>query len=111
MSVLRITCYEKRKIISAKSLTKNRFKHYYLMRHEMSTIAEVTIRVLSLPSKSRAILADVLLDSLNDVEIINYDKLWIDEARRRDQEITAEKISCKTHSEVIKRARKVLMCK
>ncbi|MBU8901226.1 MAG: addiction module protein [Victivallales bacterium] len=77
----------------------------------MSTIAEFTTRVLSLPSKSRAILADVLLDSLNDVEIINYDKLWIDEAQRRDKEITAGKVSCKPHSEVIKRARKELMCK
>ena len=72
----------------------------------MSTIAEITVEALSFPSKSRAILADVLLDSLNEVEVKNYDEVWLAEAKRRDREITEKKVSCKTHSEVLKRARK-----
>lgn len=74
----------------------------------MSTIAEVTAEVLSFPSKSRAILADVLLDSLNDVEVKNYDKIWLAEAKRRDKEITEKKLICKTHTEVLQRAREVI---
>ena len=74
----------------------------------MSTIAEVTAEVLSLPSKSRAILADVLLDSLNDVEVKNYDKIWLAEAKRRDEEITTKKLICKTHTEVLLRAREAI---
>ncbi len=42
----------------------------------MQTIAEVTAEVLSFPSKSRALLADILLDSLNDAELKNYDEIW-----------------------------------
>ena len=75
---------------------------------EMSTIAEVTAEVLSFPSKSRAILADVLLDSLNDVEVKNYDEVWLAAAKRRDREITEDKVSCKTHSEVLERAREII---
>ena len=74
----------------------------------MSTIAEITAEVLSFPSKSRAILADVLLDSLNDVEVKNYDKVWLAEAKRRDNEITENKVICKTHSEVLQRAREAI---
>jgi Putative addiction module component len=74
----------------------------------MSTIAEVTAEVLSFPSKSRAILADVLLNSLNDAEIKNHDKIWLAEAKRRDKEITEKKVVCKTHSEVLQRAREAI---
>lgn len=74
----------------------------------MSTIAEITAEVLSFPSKSRAILADVLLDSLNDAEIKNYDKVWLAEAKRRDKEITDNKVICKTHTEVLQRAREAI---
>jgi hypothetical protein len=84
---------------------------YQLIRKEevkMSTIAELTAEALSFPSKSRAILADVLLDSLNDTEVKNYDEVWLAEAKRRDREITENKVSCKTHSEVLERARKII---
>lgn len=67
----------------------------------MPTIAEISSEILSLPAKSRAILADMLLDSLNDIEIRNYDKIWLDEAKRRNKEIVDGKVSCKTHSEVL----------
>jgi len=77
----------------------------------MSTIARVTAEVLSFPARSRAILADVLLDSLNDVEVNNYDNIWLAEAKRRDKEITANKVICKTHSAVLQRAREAIRCK
>ena len=48
----------------------------------MPTIAEITTHALSLPVKSRALLADVLLDSLAEVEIKNYDQIWLDEAKK-----------------------------
>ena len=74
----------------------------------MSTIAEITAEVLSFPPKSRAILADVLLDSLNDVEVENYDKIWLAEAKRRDKEITENKVICNTHAEVLQCAREAI---
>ena len=77
----------------------------------MPTIAEVTTYALSLPVKSRALLADVLLDSLAEVEIKNYDQIWLDEAKRRDKEISDNKVQCKSHSEVMKNAGEVLKCR
>ena len=59
----------------------------------MPTIADVTTQALSFPSKSRAILADLLLDSLNEVESTNYDKLWLIEAKRRDKEMLGQWIT------------------
>ena len=74
----------------------------------MQTIAEVTAEVLSFPSKSRALLADVLLDSLNDAELKNYDEIWLNEAKRRDNDISENKVACKTHTEVMKHARQII---
>ncbi len=77
----------------------------------MPTIEEVTAQALSLPPKSRAILADVLLDSLVDVDIVSHNRLWMDEAKRRDSEISAGRVTCKTHAEVMESATKALSCK
>ena len=74
----------------------------------MSTIAEITAEALSFPSKSRAILADLLLDSLNEVEVKNYDEVWLSEAKRRDRDITEGKVTCRTHSEVLEKAKDAL---
>ena len=74
----------------------------------MQTIAEVTAKVLSFPSKSRALLADILLDSLNDAELKNYDEIWLNEAKRRDNDISKNQVACKTHTEVMKHAREII---
>ncbi len=77
----------------------------------MLTISNATAEVLAMPTKSRAILADLLLDSLNDVDTQNYDKIWIDEAQRRDKEMSDNKPVCKSHEEVMQRAKEELMCR
>ncbi len=77
----------------------------------MLTISNATAEVLAMPTKSRAILADLLLDSLNDANTNNYDKLWIKEAKKRDKDFSNNEMTFKTHNEVMKRAKKELQCK
>ena len=77
----------------------------------MVTISSATSEILTMPTKSRAILADLLLDSLNDADTNNHDKAWINEAKRRDKEISENKVICRTHEEVMERAKEVLQCK
>ncbi len=77
----------------------------------MLTISDVTTEVLAMPTKSRAILADLLLDSLNDANTNNYDKLWIKEAKKRDKDFSNNEMTFRTHKEVMQRAKEEIMCK
>ncbi|MEA2012524.1 MAG: hypothetical protein U9O87_05485 [Verrucomicrobiota bacterium] len=51
------------------------------------------------------------MDSLSDADINNYDQLWIQEAKKRDKEISENKVISKSHNEVMQRAKKELICK
>ncbi len=73
----------------------------------MSTMAQITAEVLSFPIKSRALLADLLLDSLDDAEPHNYDEAWLAEAKRRSLEVCDES-TCSSHYDVMNNARSAL---
>jgi hypothetical protein len=75
------------------------------------TIREISSQALSLPPKSRAILANMLLDSLEEVRVSDNEKKWIEEAKKRDKEITEGKVVCKSHDDVMKSAYKAIECK
>ena len=76
-----------------------------------STVKEISTQALNLPPKSRAILADILLDSLEEVNVSNNDKAWIDEAVKRNKQIEDGSAVCRTRAEVMDAAYKAVGCK
>ena len=77
----------------------------------MSTnVKEISTLVLGLPVRSRALLADLLLDSLDEGTAEANEHAWIEVARQRDREITAGRVDGKTHEQVMGAARKALRC-
>jgi hypothetical protein len=70
----------------------------------------VTLSALTLPQKSRALLANILLDTLDKtVEPVNNEQAWIKEAKRRDMNFG--KSAGKSHKEVMKAAYEAIGCK
>lgn len=54
----------------------------------MSTsVEQLAKQAMSLPSESRARLADLLVESLNGEDLGDIERLWITEARRRRDEM------------------------
>jgi len=53
----------------------------------MSTYEEIEIAALALPPEARAVLAEHLLESLSAEDQQRLDRLWAEEAERRDKEI------------------------
>lgn len=63
---------------------------------------------LELDEKNRAKLARRLLVSLEDYTEENVEKSWIDEIRRRRNEIKSREVEPVSAEEVVKKARKTL---
>ncbi len=73
---------------------------------------DITISALALPQKSRALLAGILLDTLDKVaEPIDNEHAWIKEVKRRDKEMNSGKSAGKSHKEVMKAAYEAIGCK
>jgi putative addiction module component (TIGR02574 family) len=51
------------------------------------TLEEIASHALSLTVESRAALAKRLLDSLEDLSPAEFERLWVDEAARRYQQL------------------------
>ena len=51
------------------------------------TIEQLAEAALALPSKSRALLADRIVESLDVRELSELDQVWADEAKRRRDEV------------------------
>lgn len=76
----------------------------------MSTMKELSCQVLQMPRKSRALLADLLLESLDDAPSRGYEKEWLAEARRRDGEMDSGKAQGITHEELMRQLSPVPKC-
>ena len=74
------------------------------------SMKQITSTVLTLPRKSRALLADLLLDSLDDSPATGSEDAWLELAKKRDKEISDSKISYKTHEEILSSAREAIRC-
>lgn len=79
------------------------------VRIQMS-VKEISVQALKLPARSRALLADLLLDSLDECSAEANERAWLALARKRDADITKRRVSCKTHTEIMKAAREALRC-
>jgi putative addiction module component (TIGR02574 family) len=76
----------------------------------MSEIEEVTTRALALPAKSRAELAELLIQSLEEVDAPDLKAAWLVEIHRRDQEIRSGASVTKPADQVLREAREHLRC-
>jgi len=69
---------------------------------------DLEARVLGLPSKARARLAERLLASLEGERDADADSLWLEEAERRLDEIEAGRVETVAASEAIQKSRSSL---
>lgn len=70
-----------------------------------ATVEKIALELLGLPIKSRALLAEKLIESLDEKQDKNVESLWIKEARRRSKEIKSGKVKCKPAKDVLREAR------
>ncbi|HEX3186995.1 MAG TPA: addiction module protein [Pyrinomonadaceae bacterium] len=52
-----------------------------------TTVEQLAKQAMSLPSESRARLADLLVESLEDDDLGQTEQLWLKEAKRRRDEV------------------------
>jgi len=76
----------------------------------MNNLEDVTVEALALPSESRAELAEILIQSLDEKEDETIRDAWLAEIRRRDQEIRSGLPVTKPADQVFKEAREQLRC-
>ena len=65
---------------------------------------ELLKEVLSLPVEQRALLADTILKSLNAPEA-DLDRIWVEEAKRRLEELRSGRVKAVPGDEVFQRVR------
>lgn len=69
------------------------------------TLEELEVEALKLNPSSRAKLATKLLSSLEDLSDAEIERLWVEEAQRRDEEWDRGETSSKPAEEVLRDAR------
>ena len=63
---------------------------------------------MDLPAESRARLADLLVESLDAVELGPIDRLWITEAKRRRDEVRSGRVETIPGDEALKKVRDIV---
>ena len=66
--------------------------------------------LLSLPIESRASLAQALIESLDDAIDDNAESLWLEEIRRRNNQIRTGEAKLKPADQALRKARELLRC-
>lgn len=56
------------------------------------TVEQITEEALTLPSESRALLADKLVESLDTAALSGIDQTWLAEAKRRRDEVRSGRV-------------------
>ena len=80
-------------------MTARAFNRYY---SDKMTISEIEAAALNLDINARAALAEKLLRSLEDISQEEIDRLWADEALRRDQELDSGKATARDAEDVFR---------
>ncbi len=70
-----------------------------------TTVEKIALELLGLPTGSRALLAEKLIESLDEKQDKDIEALWIKEAKRRSREIKSGKVKCKPAKDVLREAR------
>ena len=74
------------------------------------TVRELSSLVLGLPERSRAMLADLLLDSLDEGTPESYQTAWLELAKQRDLQLGNGSTQPKSHTEIMAAAREAVRC-
>jgi hypothetical protein len=74
------------------------------------SVKELSSLALGLPTRSRAMLADLLLDSLDEGATETYEAAWLELARQRDVELADGSGGKKSHDEIMAAAREAVRC-
>jgi len=69
------------------------------------TLEQISLEVLGLPAKHRAILAEKILRSLDEDAEANTEELWKEEAERRWKEIQDGTAKCRPAEDVLRDVR------
>ena len=73
-------------------------------------IEKLRVELMSLPYESRALLAQALIESLDDTTDPDAEALWATEIRRRDAEIRNGTAVCRPAEQVLRESRERLRC-
>jgi hypothetical protein len=77
----------------------------YSRRYKTMTTEQVENEALNLKPEARAELAEKLLKSLEDLSDEEIERLWAEEAVRRDAEVDSGKASMRNAEDVLRDAR------
>lgn len=73
-----------------------------------TSIKKLAKQAMSLPTESRAQLADLLVESLDAEELGHIDRLWVAEAKRRRDEVRSGRVEAIPGDEALQRVRDVV---
>jgi putative addiction module component (TIGR02574 family) len=73
-----------------------------------TNIERVAEQAMKLPAESRAELADRLVESLDSEEIGRIDRLWLDEAKRRRDEVRSGGVKTISGEDARRRVRRAV---
>jgi len=73
-----------------------------------TTVEQLAKQAMSLPTESRARLADLLVESLDAEELGRIDQLWIAEAKRRRDEVRAGRVKTIPGEKALRKVRNAL---
>jgi len=73
-----------------------------------TTFEQLAKQAMDLPAESRARLADLLVESLDAEELGQIDRLWIEEARRRRDEVRSGRVETIPGEEGLRKVRDAL---
>ena len=76
----------------------------------MSELEELATRAIALSAESRAELAEILIQSLEEKDEKAVKTAWLAEIQRRDQEIRAGAAVTKPADQVLREAREQIRC-
>ena len=76
----------------------------------MNELKKLEADLLALPIKSRASLARALIESLDETVDDNADALWMEEIRRRDEDLRSGRANARPVDQVLQEARERLRC-
>ena len=76
----------------------------------MNELKKLEADLLALPIKSRASLARALIESLDETVDDNAEALWMEEIRRRDEDLRSGRANARPVDQVSQEARERLRC-
>lgn len=74
------------------------------------SVRDISTLVLGLPTRSRAMLVDLLLDSLDEGSAESHETAWLQVARQRDAELDSGSSEVRSHDEIMAAAHKAVRC-